>query len=205
MTETAASTEATDVTKLLEESGALKRGHFQLSSGLHSSAYVQCALLLELPARAREVGTALAEKLRAYSIDSILSPALGGVIIGHEVAAGLNVPFRFAERKGTELEIRRGFALRLGEKVAIIEDVVTTGKSTLETARLAESAGAEVVAIGAIIDRTAGANPFPMPFASLLELNLPAFKAEDCPLCAAGGVAEKPGSRPGGGAEERRG
>jgi len=188
--------EPVDIGKRLEESGALRRGHFQLSSGLHSSAYVQCALLLELPARAREVGTALAEKLKGYGIDSILSPALGGVIIGHEVAAALGVPFRFAERKGTELEIRRGFALRLGEKVAIIEDVVTTGKSTLETARLAESAGAQVVAIGAIIDRTAGANPFPMPFASLLELNLPAFKAEDCPLCAAGGVAEKPGSRP---------
>ncbi len=194
--------EPIDIEKRLEESGALRRGHFQLSSGLHSSAYVQCALLLELPARAREVGTALAEKLKSVAgeagIDSILSPALGGVIIGHEVAAALNVPFRFAERKGTELEIRRGFALRPGEKVAIIEDVVTTGKSTLETARLAESAGAEVVAIGAIIDRTAGANPFPMPFASLLELNLPAFRGEDCPLCAAGGAAEKPGSRPAG-------
>ncbi len=193
MTETA---EATDVTRLLEESGALKRGHFQLSSGLHSSAYVQCALLLEHPRRAREVGTALGEKLRAYGLDSILSPALGGVIIGHEVASALDVPFRFAERKGTELEIRRGFALRPGERVAIVEDVVTTGKSTLETARLAEAAGAKVVAIGAIIDRTAGAEPFGVPFASLLELNLPAFKAEECPLCAAGGAAEKPGSRP---------
>jgi len=192
--------ETVDIEKRLEESGALRRGHFQLSSGLHSSAYVQCALLLELPARAREVGTALAEKLRTYGIDSILSPALGGVIIGHEVAAALNIPFRFAERKGTELEIRRGFALKPGEKVAIVEDVVTTGKSTLETARLAESAGAEVVAIGAIIDRTVGANPFPMPFVSLLELKLPAFRADECPLCAAGGVAEKPGSRPGGGA-----
>ncbi len=193
--------EPIDIEKRLEESGALRRGHFQLSSGLHSSAYVQCALLLELPARAREVGAALAEKLKSVAgeagIDSILSPALGGVIIGHEVAAALGVPFRFAERKGTELEIRRGFALRPGERVAIIEDVVTTGKSTLETARLAESAGALVVAIGAIIDRTAGANPFPRPFASLLELKLPAFRADECPLCAAGGVAEKPGSRPG--------
>ncbi|MEP7008708.1 MAG: orotate phosphoribosyltransferase [Acidobacteriota bacterium] len=188
---------AVDIEKRLEESGALRRGHFQLSSGLHSSAYVQCALLLELPARAREVGTALAEKLKDYGIDSILSPALGGVIIGHEVAAALGVPFRFAERKGTELEIRRGFALKPGEKVAIIEDVVTTGKSTLETARLAESAGAQVVAIGAIIDRTAGASPFPMPFASLLELQLPAYRADECPLCAAGGSPEKPGSRPG--------
>ncbi len=191
-------TKAVEIEKRLEESGALRRGHFQLSSGLHSAAYVQCALLLELPARAREVGTALAEKLKGYGIESILSPALGGVIIGHEVAAALGVPFRFAERKGTELEIRRGFALKPGEKIAILEDVVTTGKSTIETARVAESAGAEVVAIGAIIDRTVGAKPFEVPFASLLELNLPAYPAEDCPLCAAGGVAEKPGSRPGG-------
>ena len=185
-----------DVLALLEASGALKRGHFQLSSGLHSSAYVQCALLLELPARAREVGRALAAKLADFQIDSILSPALGGVIIGHEVAEALGVPFRFAERKGEALEIRRGFALRPEERVAVIEDVVTTGKSTLETARLAEAAGAEVVAIGAIIDRTGGKSPFSMPFAALLELNLPAFPAGECPLCAAGGTPEKPGSRP---------
>jgi orotate phosphoribosyltransferase len=188
------------VTALLEASGALRHGHFQLSSGLHSPAYVQCALLLEDPARAREVGEALAEGLRPYAPDSILSPALGGVIIGHEVAAALGVPFRFSERKAEQMELRRGFALRPGEKVAIVEDVVTTGKSTLETAALAAERGAEVVAIGAIIDRTAdrtaGRSPFTLPFRSLLALALPSYTAAECPLCQAGGAPEKPGSRP---------
>ncbi len=119
--------------RLLEESGALRRGHFQLSSGLHSTAYVQCALLLEDPARARGVGQALAEELRPHHPDSVLSPALGGMIIGHEVAAALGVPFRFTERKGDELGFRRGFTLRPGEQVVIVEDVVTTGRSTLES------------------------------------------------------------------------
>lgn len=186
-----------DVTRLLEASGALKRGHFQLSSGLHSSAYVQCALLLEHPARAREVGEALARALADLAPESILSPALGGMIIGHEVAAALGVPFRFTERKGEGMDLRRGFALRPGERVAIVEDVVTTGRSTNEVAALAAAQGAEVVGVGAIIDRTAaGATPFAVPFRALLRLDLPSHAAADCPLCAAGGTPEKPGSRP---------
>ncbi len=150
--------------QMLEESGALRRGHFLLSSGLHSEAYVQCALLLEDPVRARKVGGDLAELLRQFHPDSVLSPALGGVIIGHEVAAGLGVPFRFTERKGEEMGLRRGFTLRQGERVVIVEDVVTTGRSTLETAALATARGARVVAVGAIIDRTAGRAPFDVPF-----------------------------------------
>ena len=182
---------------MLEESGALRRGHFLLSSGLHSEAYVQCALLLEDPVRARKVGQDLAELLRQYHPDSVLSPALGGVIIGHEVAAGLGVPFRFTERKGEEMGLRRGFNLRQGERVVIVEDVVTTGRSTLETASLATSRGARVVAIGAIIDRTAGRDPFDVPFRSLLTLDLPSHLPNECPVCRAGGLpAEKPGSRP---------
>jgi orotate phosphoribosyltransferase len=187
------------VLALLEESGALRRGHFLLSSGLHSPAYVQCALLLELPRRAQRVGEALAEKLRPLAIDSILSPALGGLLIGYEVAAALDVPFRFTERKGEEMELRRGFALRQGERVAIVEDVVTTGKSTRETARVASSLGAAVVAVGAIIDRSvAGEPPFAVPFHALLRLEFPSYPQEGCPICRAGGPpAEKPGSRPG--------
>ena len=182
---------------MLEESGALRRGHFLLSSGLHSEAYVQCALLLEDPVRARKVGQDLAEQLRSFHPDSVLSPALGGVIIGYEVAAGLGVPFRFTERKGEEMGLRRGFTLRQGERVVIIEDVVTTGRSTLETASLATGRGARVVAVGAIIDRTAGRDPFDVPFRSLLELDLPSYPPAECPTCRDGGVpAEKPGSRP---------
>ena len=183
--------------RLLEESGALRRGHFLLSSGLHSEAYVQCALLLEDPVRARKVGQDLADKLRAFHPDSVLSPALGGVIIGHEVAAALGVPHRFTERKGEEMGLRRGFTLRQGERVVIIEDVVTTGRSTLETASLATARGARVVAIGAIIDRTAGRDPFDVPFRSLIELDLPSNPPGECPQCQAGAQPpEKPGSRP---------
>jgi|CXWL01.1.fsa_nt_gi orotate phosphoribosyltransferase len=182
---------------LLEGSGALRRGHFLLSSGLHSPAYVQCALLLEQPAHAQEVGRRLAGHLAALRPDSVLAPALGGVVIGYAVAAALGVPFRFSERAGSAMALRRGFALRPGERVVIVEDVVTTGKSTLETAALAASQGAEVVGIGSIIDRSGGRHGFPVPYAALLALDLPAWEATVCPLCAAGGVAEKPGSRPG--------
>jgi orotate phosphoribosyltransferase len=183
--------------QMLEESGALRRGHFLLSSGLHSEAYVQCALLLEDPVRARKVGQDLAERLRAFHPDSVLSPALGGVIIGHEVAAGLGVPFRFTERKGEEMGLRRGFTLKQGERVVVVEDVVTTGRSTLETAALATARGARVVAVGAIIDRTGGRDPFDVPFRALMELDLQAYSPAECPVCRAGGLpAEKPGSRP---------
>jgi orotate phosphoribosyltransferase len=182
--------------QMLEESGALRRGHFLLSSGLHSTAYVQCAMLLEDPVRARKVGSDLAELLRSYHPDSVLAPALGGVVIGHEVAAALGVPFRFTERKGDEMGLRRGFSLRQGERVVIVEDVVTTGRSTLETAALATARGARVVAIGAIIDRTAGRDPFDVPFKALLELDLPSYAPGECPSCRTGVPAEKPGSRP---------
>ena len=183
--------------QMLEESGALRRGPFLLSSGLHSSAYVQCALLLEDPVRARRVGSDLAELLRQFHPDSVLAPALGGVIVGHEVAAALGVPFRFTERKGEEMGLRRGFTLRQGERVVVIEDVVTTGRSTLETAALATARGARVVAIGAIIDRTAGRDPFDVPFKSLLNLDLPSYGPNECPACRTGALpAEKPGSRP---------
>jgi orotate phosphoribosyltransferase len=182
----------------LEACGALRRGHFQLSSGLHSPAYVQCALYLERPERARRAGAAIAARLAALGIaaDSVLSPALGGVLIGHEVAAALGLPFRFVERDGTALALRRGFALERGERVVVVEDVVTTGKSTLETASLAEAAGAQVVAIASIIDRSGGRHGFRVPYAALLELDLPAWVAAECPLCRDGGTPVKPGSRP---------
>lgn len=180
--------------ELLLESGALREGHFQLSSGLHSSGYVQCALLLESPARARRVGEWLAERLAAYRVDSVLSPALGGVIIGHETAAALEVPFRFVERREGELTLRRGFRLAAGERVVVVEDVVTTGKSTREAAEVARRLGAEVVAVGAIIDRGAR-DAFSVPFEALLRLDLPTWEPGECHLCAAGSSAESPGSR----------
>lgn len=184
----------------LAAAGALLRGHYLLSSGRHSPAYVQCAKLLEDPREARAAGAAVAAKLAPYRPQSVLSPALGALLIGHETAAALGVPFRFAERAGAALALRRGFALAPGERVAVVEDAVTTGRSTLETAELARAAGAEVVAIGAIVDRGGGARPFgEVPFESLLALELPSWEATECPLCRdpAAGPAVKPGSRPG--------
>ena len=186
-----------DLEAMLAESGALREGHFRLSSGLHSPAYVQCALLLELPARARQVGAALAERLREFEPESVLSPALGGVIIGHEVAAALGVPFRFTERQEAAMSLRRGFTIAAGERVVVVEDVVTTGKSTKECAAVARAAGATVAAIGSILDRSAGRHGFEQPYAALLRLDFPTYPAEECPLCAAGGTPERPGSRPG--------
>jgi len=186
-----------EVLGLLQRSRALLEGHFQLSSGLHSPRYVQCAKLLESPARAERVGTLLAARVQPLAPESVLSPALGGVIIGHEVAAALDVPFRFTERKDGAMELRRGFALRPGERVLIVEDVVTTGKSTLETAEVVRAQGGEVVGFAAILDRSGGRHSFELPFLSLLALDVPAWSASECPLCAAGGTAEKPGSRPG--------
>jgi len=183
----------------LEGCGALKRGHFLLSSGLHSPAYVQCALLLEEPARARAAGQEIAAALRAggVRVDSVLSPALGGVLIGHEVAAALGVPFRFVERVGAELALRRGFELGAGERVVVVEDVVTTGKSTLETAAVARALGAEPVAAGSILDRSPqGASLGALPLFALVRLELPTWQAERCPLCAEGSAPVKPGSRP---------
>ena len=179
----------------LEDSGALKKGHFQLSSGLHSPAYVQCALLLQSPKRARLLGEALAELISDVQPQSILSPAMGGLIIGHEVASALDLPFRFVERSDGAMSLRRGFGWTEGERIVIVEDVITTGKSTLEAVAVARQHGAELVGVASILDRTAGQHSFVVPFFSLFELVLPTYEPETCPLCDAGGAPTKPGSR----------
>ncbi len=181
--------------RLLEESGALKQGHFLLSSGLHSSAYVQCALLLEDPLRARQIGEELAALLAPLEPQSVLSPALGGLIIGHETAAALGVPFRFTERAEGQMELRRGFSLQRGERIVIVEDVVTTGRSSGEAASVAKGYGVELLGVGAILDRTAGRGDLSVPLVALMQLDLPAYPAAACPLCEQGGEPEKPGSR----------
>jgi orotate phosphoribosyltransferase len=187
--------DAVTVRRLLEESGALASGHFRLSSGRHSADYVQCALLLEEPARAARVGEMLAGRLRDRRPASVLSPALGGLVIGHAVAASLGVPFRFCERRAGELELRRGFRLQPAERVVVIEDVITTGGSAAEAATLAKTAGADVVAVGAIILRGA-AQAVSGPLVGLLRLELTSWPAADCPLCAEGAPLSAPGSRP---------
>lgn len=184
-----------DIPALLRETGALLSGHFRLSSGLHSPNYVQCALLLEHPRNAKAIGEALGDRLRSFRAEKIAAPALGGVIIGYTVAETLGLPSIFAERKEGQMTLRRGFRVSPGERVVIVEDVVTTGKSTLETAGIVKQHGGEVAGFASILNRSGKENPFGAPYASLLTLNLETFDEVRCPLCKAGVPLDSPGSR----------
>lgn len=178
-----------------QDTGALLTGHFRLSSGLHSDRYLQCARLLMWPERAQTAGRELAEKLAEFSPQVVVSPALGGVVIGHEVARALRVRALFAERKDGAFSLQRGFAVEGGERAAVVEDVFTTGGSTREVCAAVEAAGGRVVAVGSIVDRGLPPDVFSVPALSLLSLSVPAWPAEDCPLCAGGAPLETPGSR----------
>jgi orotate phosphoribosyltransferase len=183
----------TDLRALLEETGALLTGHFRLSSGLHSPNYVQCARLLEHPRNAKAIGEALAAKLQKPA--RIVSPALGGMIIGYTVAEALGVPFLFTERKEGAMTLRRGFRIEPGERVVIVEDVVTTGKSTRETAEVVMQHGGVVTGFASILNRSGVSNPFDKPYESLLALDLATSDPETCTLCANGIPLDAPGSR----------
>jgi orotate phosphoribosyltransferase len=185
-----------------EETGALLTGHFKLSSGLHSNRYLQCAKVLQWPVRAEALGAALGAsivaKLKGKVPGVVVSPAMGGLIIGQEVGRGLGCRAIFAERVEGVFTFRRGFGLEPGERVVVVEDVVTTGKSTREVFELVRSVGAEVVATSGIIDRRGAEIGQPIdsvPAAFLLELDVPAWKPEACPLCAKGETIVAPGSR----------
>jgi orotate phosphoribosyltransferase len=175
--------------------GALLEGHFRLTSGLHSPGYLQCALVLQHPAEAEACGAAIADRVRSLGADVVLSPALGGIVIGQEVGRALGVRAIFAERQDGALTLRRGFSLQPGEKVLVVEDVVTTGGSTQETVDVARRAGAAVVGAAAIIDRSGGAQRIDVPFLALATVALPTYEATMCPLCAQGSPVVKPGSR----------
>ncbi len=180
---------------LFQRSGALLEGHFRLSSGLHSSGYLQCALVLQYPEHATRLGGALARLLRPPKPTVVLSPALGGLIIGHEVARALGIRAVFAEREDGVLTLRRGFTLGESDRVLVVEDVVTTGGSTRETIQVARASGAQVVGATAIVNRGGGSS-LDVPFHALLELSLPTYAPDICPLCARGMAIAKPGSRP---------
>ena len=177
--------------------GALLEGHFLLSSGLHSPCYFQCARLLAQPELARELGGALAEKMRPQGASFVIAPALGGILVAHEVARALGVRALFAERDpgSGHLTLRRGFAIGPGEKAVVLEDVVTTGRSLAETMEVVEAYGGKVIATGALVDRGGKADGGP-PFFSLARLDFPTYEPADCPLCRDGSMAIKPGSRP---------
>ena len=190
-----ASVSADGILDLFRGSGALLEGHFRLTSGLHSTGYLQCALVLQHPREAAICGAALAERVSGLGVQVVLSPALGGIVIGQEVGRALGVRAIFAERQEGTLSLRRGFTLSPGEKVFVIEDVVTTGGSTRETIDVARAAGAEVVAAGSIIDRSGGQQRIDVPYHALAVVSLPTYQPETCPLCLAGLPVVKPGSR----------
>ena len=180
---------------LFRRAGVLLEGHFRLSSGLHSSGYLQSALVLQNPADAATLGAALGAWSAALRPAVVLSPALGGVIIGHEVGRALRVRAIFAERANGALTLRRGFSLSPGERVLVVEDVVTTGGSTRETIEVAEAADAQVIGAAALIDRSGGTADLTVPFHALAQLSLPPCGPSACLLCAQGVPVIKPGSR----------
>jgi orotate phosphoribosyltransferase len=185
-----------EMMKLLEDVGAVRTGHFELSSGRHSGTYIQCALVLQYPQHAERLGRDLAAKFKDLSIECVVSPALGGLIIGHEVARGLGVRALFVERdRSGQMALRRGFEIKPGERVLVIEDVWTTGGSTRETIGVVGQEQGLTVAAGAIIDRSAGKLDLNVPTRALLELEVASYEPDDCPLCRAGSSVVRPGSR----------
>lgn len=181
---------------LLRQTGAYLKGHFRLTSGLHSAEYLQCALVLSHPANAELCGRALAEMMPA-GVDVVVSPAMGGLIIGHEVARALGVRHIFTERgPNREMTLRRGFRINPGERAIVIEDVITTGVSSREVVDLLRAAGADVVGAGSVVDRSGGKADLGVARSALLTLNVEAWDPSVCPLCAQGQPVVKPGSRP---------
>ncbi len=184
---------------LFRKSGALLEGHFRLTSGLHSPGYLQCALVLQHPDAAARLGAAIADRTRELRPTVVLSPALGGIVIGQEVGRALGVRAIFAERQDGALTLRRGFIIAETDRVLVVEDVVTTGGSTRETMQVATAAGGRVVGAASIVDRRARAQAVGLddvPYVALLGMDLPTYEPERCPLCAQGLPVVKPGSRP---------
>jgi orotate phosphoribosyltransferase len=174
---------------------ALLEGHFILSSGLHSPKYLQCALALQYPIDAAKFGRAIAGHFTGSNIETVASPAIGGLVIGYAVAEALNVRFIWTERENGAMTLRRGFSVRENERILVVEDVITTGGSTRECMDALESRGARVTDAASIIDRSGGAADVGVPRVALVSLEVPSYRPEDCPLCAEGSIAEKPGSR----------
>jgi orotate phosphoribosyltransferase len=188
------------VLDIFRQTEAYLTGHFRLTSGLHSPEYLQCAKVLQYPWHAETLGRALADALTSLLSDSrpdfVIAPAMGGLIIGHEVARAFNVPFLFTEREASgSMTLRRGFFLASGQKCVVIEDVVTTGGSTREVVEIVRAAGAVPLAAGSIIDRSGGSADVGIPRVALATLKATTYPPDDCPLCQQGVEVVKPGSR----------
>ncbi len=183
------------VLDIYKKTGALLTGHFLLSSGLHSEQYLQSALVLQQPDIATKLCAALAYHFKDSRIEVVIAPALGGVFVSHETARALRVRALFAERVNGELTLRRGFTIKPGERVLVVEDVITTGKSTKETIEVVKRCGGVVIAAGSLIDRSGGKADIGVPFKSLVTLDVPTYHPTACPLCKSGSTPIKPGSR----------
>lgn len=184
-----------EVLDLYKKTGALLNGHFLLSSGLHSDMYLQSALVLQMPDTATRLCAALARLFEGEKIEAVIAPALGGVLVSHETARALGVRALFAERVSGTLTLRRGFSIRPGERILVVEDVITTGKSTRETIEVVKKAEGVVVAAGSLIDRSGGSADLGVSYKSLAVLKFPTYEPGSCPMCKAGTAPVKPGSR----------
>ncbi len=185
-----------EILRVLEDAGAVRQGHFELSSGRHSGTYIQCALVLQHPQHAEQLARGLAAEFHDLEVQCVASPAIGGILLGHEVARALGVRGVFVERDASGLmHLRRSFRVEPGERVLVIEDVWTTGGSTRETIGVIEQEAGRVVAAGALIDRSGGRLELAVRAEALVEMNVPSYEPEDCPLCRMGSAAVKPGSR----------
>jgi orotate phosphoribosyltransferase len=178
-----------------EKRGGLLRGHFRLTSGLHSDIYLQSALVLQHPEDAGALGEALAAAFREDRVQTVLAPAIGGILVAHEVARALGVRALFTERENGAMRLRRGFTLSPGERCLVVEDVITTGGSTREVVQCVEEQGGVAVGVGSLIDRSGGTAAFPVKRVALATVTAVTYPPESCPLCRAGSVAVKPGSR----------
>ncbi|MFN2516285.1 MAG: orotate phosphoribosyltransferase [Pyrinomonadaceae bacterium] len=184
-----------DVIRRFKETGALLEGHYVLSSGLHSSVYLQCALVLQYPGEAEEFGRGIAEHFRGQDIETVAAPAMGGIVIGHEVARALGRRFIWTERQNGEMTLRRGFSLSPAERILVVEDVVTTGGSTRETVGALRVGGGNVIGAASIIDRSSGKADVGVPRIALATLDVPSVDPSVCDACERGEPAVKPGSR----------
>jgi orotate phosphoribosyltransferase len=185
-----------EVQKIFESVGAIRSGHFELTSGLHSGTYIQCAMVLQHPQPAEALGRALAEHFKDSKISCVVAPAMGGITIGYEVARALGVRSLWVERdRSGQMALRRGWAIQPGERVLVVEDVWTTGGSTRETISVVQQEGGTVVAAGALIDRTGGRLDLSVPAHALLTMQVPTYEPEQCPLCRSGVPIYRPGSR----------
>ena len=184
-----------EILEIFKKTGAMLEGHFLLTSGRHSNIYFQCAKVLQYPEFTEKVCSIIAGHFKSYEIDTVIAPAIGGIVVGQEVARQLNKRSIFAEREEKNLTLRRGFSLKPGEKVLVCEDVVTTGGSVFEVIDIVKNQGAEVVGVGFIVDRSNGEINFGFPQISAIKMNVVSYTPEECSLCKQGIPAVKPGSK----------